>query len=97
MDALEVKPMTRQMYTYLTERGKLFAQVALGHHYLYYDRFLIYKRDMLTHIYKKVDGWDRLMWGLGWGGVEWSGVEWSGVEWSGVEWSGVEWSEGVCV
>jgi len=52
IESLTVKPMTDKMFEDLNARGKLFAQVALGHHYMRYDHYMIYQRTYGTQMFK---------------------------------------------
>jgi len=40
--SLDIQPMTQNILDYLTERGKRFEKVALGHHYKHYERFIFF-------------------------------------------------------
>ena len=55
IDELSVKPMTRAIFDLLTARGKVFEKVALGHHYLNYERFIFYQHAAFRVHYTKAN------------------------------------------
>jgi len=55
IDELSVKPMTRAIFDQLTARGKVFEKIALGHHYLNYERFIFYQHAAFRVHYTKAN------------------------------------------
>lgn len=54
VDELSVKPMTKSVLAQLTARGKIFQKIALGHHFLNYERYIFFQHAMFRVHYTKV-------------------------------------------
>ncbi|KAL6043367.1 Mitochondrial sorting-like protein [Balamuthia mandrillaris] len=54
--SLSIQPMTQEVLDVLSERGSLFAKIALNHSFMNYTRFMAYRSSPLRVNYFKADG-----------------------------------------
>lgn len=55
ISGLDVQPMTKQVLRILNKRGRVFQKVALKHHYMQYEKFML-KRGAFSDVRRQPHG-----------------------------------------